>query len=187
MKNAFGISLVAWVHRDAAAGAKGLVLVEPLGYLDFLALTAFARLVLTDSGGIQEETTYLGIPCLTLRENTERPVTIDEGTNRLVRPETLLLELDRALTGPRPVRRPDLWDGHTATRCLEDLRRRTGPARLPVTPPDPGELTRLYSGAERCVVEAQVRFEDGRTGMVRAELPLTAAKTFAPVTARQAA
>src|ERR1041384_4479735 len=64
--------------------ARGLKLIEPLGSLDFLALTADARLVMTDSGGIQEETTALGVPCLTLRENTERPVTITDGTNQLV-------------------------------------------------------------------------------------------------------
>ena len=67
---------------------QGLTLAEPLGYLDFLQLYSNSRLVLTDSGGIQEETTALGIPCLTLRRNTERPVTVSEGTNRLVGNDT---------------------------------------------------------------------------------------------------
>jgi UDP-N-acetylglucosamine 2-epimerase (non-hydrolysing) len=82
--------------------------------------------VITDSGGLQEETTYLGIPCLTVRENTERPITIEEGTNRLVSPLTLAAELAEALATPRQDRkRPDRWDGRTARRCLEDLRRRS--------------------------------------------------------------
>ena len=74
---------------------SNLLLLEPVGYLDFLCLTSNAALVMTDSGGIQEETTILGVPCMTLRENTERPVTITEGTNRLVRitSEDILEEL----------------------------------------------------------------------------------------------
>src|SRR5262245_37467854 len=72
------------LQDGAWKAASGLRIVEPLGYLDFLALEAHAALVLTDSGGVQEETTYLGIPCLTARRNTERPVTITHGTNRLV-------------------------------------------------------------------------------------------------------
>jgi hypothetical protein len=100
-------------------------------YVRFMSLVTGAAAAITDSGGIQEETTYLSIPCLTLRETTERPVTILEGTNRLVRAETLALELDKALAAPRLVRRPDLWDGETAARCVEDLRRRAGPVKLP--------------------------------------------------------
>jgi UDP-N-acetylglucosamine 2-epimerase (non-hydrolysing) len=103
----------------------GLKLVEPASYVRFMSLVTGAAAAITDSGGIQEETTYLGIPCLTLRENTERPITINEGTNRLVTPSSLLEELERALGAPARVRgKPDMWDGHTARRCIDDLRRR---------------------------------------------------------------
>jgi len=134
---------------DSRLRRAGVRLVEPLPYVRFMSLVTGAAAAITDSGGIQEETTYLGIACLTLRENTERPVTISEGTNRLVCPETMLIELERALTAPRVVRCPDLWDGKTAARCVDDLRRRAGPLRLPVTPPDGAELVRRYSGGER--------------------------------------
>ncbi|RIK40777.1 MAG: UDP-N-acetylglucosamine 2-epimerase (non-hydrolyzing) [Chloroflexi bacterium] len=110
-----------------AAQAARLQLVEPLGYLDFLALQRNAALVLTDSGGIQEETTYLGIPCLTARPNTERPVTITHGTNRLVASteEALVGAARAALQQPRSgataATRPELWDGHAAERIVEVL------------------------------------------------------------------
>jgi UDP-N-acetylglucosamine 2-epimerase (non-hydrolysing) len=97
---------------------------EPLGYLDFLHLLARALVVLTDSGGIQEETTILGIPCLTLRENTERPITLTEGTNRLVStdPERLAVEIERILHGDIPRgRTPELWDGRAAERIVQVL------------------------------------------------------------------
>ncbi|MDQ1638106.1 MAG: hypothetical protein QOF62_1445 [Pyrinomonadaceae bacterium] len=103
---------------------KGLRLIEPLGYLDFLNLYSGARLVLTDSGGIQEETTVLGIPCLTLRENTERPITVTMGTNKIVGTDTarIIAAASAALaeTPRAPVSIP-LWDGHTAERILAAL------------------------------------------------------------------
>ena len=108
------------------AGRQGLILLEPLGYLEFLSLMCDARLVLTDSGGIQEETTVLGIPCVTLRRNTERPVTIEHGTNTLVgTSHTRIVEAGRAVLGRhRPTRRtPDLWDGHAAERIVDVLER----------------------------------------------------------------
>ncbi len=97
---------------------------EPLGYLDFLHLLARALVVLTDSGGIQEETTILDVPCLTLRENTERPVTLTEGTNRLVSPtpKRLVAEIERILSGDIPQgRTPELWDGKAAERIVQIL------------------------------------------------------------------
>ena len=103
---------------------KNLILVEPLGYLDFLQLYSNSRLVLTDSGGIQEETTALGIPCLTLRQNTERPVTVTEGTNLLVGsdPEVIKREALAALDNPRPRGRvPEFWDGRTAGRIVDAI------------------------------------------------------------------
>lgn len=102
----------------------GLRLIEPLGYLDFLKLIAHARLVLTDSGGLQEETTVLGVPCLTLRENTERPATIDQGTNQLVglNHERIVEAALSVLCADRGSSRvPDLWDGRAAPRIVDVL------------------------------------------------------------------
>jgi UDP-N-acetylglucosamine 2-epimerase (non-hydrolysing) len=101
-----------------------LRLTDPLGYLDFLKLISHARLVLTDSGGIQEETTVLGVPCLTLRENTERPVTLTQGTNQLVGldPERIVAAGLGVLTAPPgPGRVPELWDGRAADRIIDVL------------------------------------------------------------------
>lgn len=97
-------------------------LMEPIGYLDFLALQSHATLVLTDSGGIQEETTYLGVPCLTIRPNTERPVTIDQGTNQLVdhNKESLMSALSSKIEMSQKHRNiPPLWDGQAAQRIVE--------------------------------------------------------------------
>lgn len=108
---------------DAMAGLK---LCEPLGYLEFLGLTSQAKLVLTDSGGLQEETTALGIPCLTLRENTERPITVTEGTNTVVGvdPETIVREAEAALAGAgKSGRIPKYWDGKASGRIAEVVRR----------------------------------------------------------------
>ncbi|NLG73902.1 MAG: UDP-N-acetylglucosamine 2-epimerase (non-hydrolyzing) [Chloroflexi bacterium] len=100
----------------------GVLLLDPYGYLDFLSLMLSAGLVLTDSGGIQEETTYLGIPCLTARPNTERPVTITEGTNRLVesRCEAIVEAVQQVMRSPRPAGKPpQFWDGQAAHRIVK--------------------------------------------------------------------
>jgi UDP-N-acetylglucosamine 2-epimerase (non-hydrolysing) len=105
-------------------GNSSLRLMEPLGYLDFLQLVANARLVITDSGGVQEETTILEVPCLTVRANTERPITISCGWNRLVGtdPEALVSACRQELTeGRRRAQRPPLWDGKASQRILDIL------------------------------------------------------------------
>lgn len=104
---------------------QGVHCMDPIGYLDFMSLVANARLVLTDSGGIQEETTVLGIPCLTLRENTERPITVTHGTNRVIgaAPARILSEAMKALDSLRsPLVPPPLWDGHASERIVQVLR-----------------------------------------------------------------
>jgi UDP-N-acetylglucosamine 2-epimerase (non-hydrolysing) len=107
------------------AQTPGLRVVEPLGYIDFMNLVCGARLAITDSGGIQEETTYLGIPCLTVRNTTERPITLTEGTNKLVARTDLAHAVDEVLAGHwKRGRRPHRWDGHTAARVVADIRRR---------------------------------------------------------------
>jgi UDP-N-acetylglucosamine 2-epimerase (non-hydrolysing) len=110
---------------ERLARAPGLHLTEPMGYVAFMGLVQDARLIITDSGGLQEETTYLDIPCLTLRPNTERPITIDQGTNRLVTLDDVAACADQVLAGQWPSgRRPELWDGHTAGRIVGDLKSR---------------------------------------------------------------
>jgi UDP-N-acetylglucosamine 2-epimerase (non-hydrolysing) len=102
--------------------AGRLMLLDPLGYHASLCLTENARAVLTDSGGLQEEATYFRTPCLTLRPNTERPITVTLGSNRLTRLERFLGDIDGLLAGPeRRGQIPPLWDGHTAERILDEL------------------------------------------------------------------
>jgi len=131
---ALGIRIGAEASRGAQARLSagdshrtGLRLIEPLGYLDFLHLQKRAALVLTDSGGVQEETSILGVPCLTLRDNTERPITISRGTNRLVGsdPEKILSAARRLIRRPPPRRRAisPLWDGRAAERIAEVFRK----------------------------------------------------------------
>jgi len=118
------------VRREAAGiGAVGRLgairIIEPLGYLDFLCLMSKAKLVVTDSGGIQEETTCLGVPCVTVRENTERPVTIVVGTNVLagVTTEGIRLAIRGQLASKLAARAPELWDGQSAERILDTILR----------------------------------------------------------------
>ncbi len=111
------------------AGTGSLRIIEPLGYLDFLGLISDAMAVITDSGGIQEETTVLGVPCLTARDNTERPITVEQGTNTLVGcdADRIVREVDRILGGERPAGRvPALWDGRAADRIVGVLEAREG-------------------------------------------------------------
>lgn len=107
--------------NDMIAGMKNLVIVEPLGYLKFMGLMANSKFVLSDSGGMQTETTVLGIPCLTMRENTERPETLDKGTNTLVGndPQAIIVESNKILDGNgKSGTYPELWDGHTSERVI---------------------------------------------------------------------
>ena len=118
---AFGLT------RDLAH-TPDIHLAEPMGYIEFMSLVSEAEIVITDSGGLQEETTYLGIPCLTLRETTERPITISEGTNQLVRVSELAATVRTVLSGQwKKGRVPDLWDGHTAGRVAISLKARIAP------------------------------------------------------------
>jgi UDP-N-acetylglucosamine 2-epimerase (non-hydrolysing) len=123
-KNIENFGLQKYVADCTRTPARGLVPLDPLGYLDFLALNDNARLVLTDSGGVQEETTVLGVPCLTLRENTERPATVEQGTNQIVgvNPDRILSAARAVLQNPRPRHQcPPLWDGQAASRIVTIL------------------------------------------------------------------
>jgi UDP-N-acetylglucosamine 2-epimerase (non-hydrolysing) len=111
------------VRRAGFVFPDSMIVVEPLGYLDFLALQERAEIVVTDSGGVQEETTYLGVPCLTMRTNTERPVTVTLGTNELIGDDLDLLR--ERIRGPRKRGSiPPLWDGRAAERIADELLRR---------------------------------------------------------------
>lgn len=105
---------------------EGVKLMDPIGYLDFLALQAHAAVVVTDSGGVQEETTFLGVPCLTIRQNTERPITISQGTNQLVPSDrgSIVAAIRAAIQGPRNQvnQPPKFWDGKAAERIVELFR-----------------------------------------------------------------
>ncbi len=110
---------------ETVTGSVAIRVTEPLSYIEFMNLVMSCTIAITDSGGVQEETTYLGIPCATLRENTERPITLSEGTNRLVKPAALVAAAREALASTWPKgRKPDLWDGHTARRAAHSLRTR---------------------------------------------------------------
>ena len=125
-----------------------LMPIDPLGYVDFLKLMSDARIVLTDSGGIQEETTILRVPCLTLRENTERPVTIEAGTNRLAGTTAarIVEAFDDATSAPRPSRTPPLWDGRSADRIVAVLTERLRAMKpRQQDAPDPGRCHRPSS------------------------------------------
>jgi len=118
----FGIDKKFSAYEPNHSIGKGISLIEPLGYLDFLNLMVNAKLVLTDSGGVQEETTVLGIPCITLRENTERPITVTKGTNRVVgtNKERIIVESLKALNkNNRTSHVPELWDGKASTRIVD--------------------------------------------------------------------
>jgi len=109
---------------DALLDTPNILRLPPLGYLELLGLMAKARVVVTDSGGIQEETTALGVPCITLRENTERPITVDEGTNTIVGTDADKMKSvlkDVLETGGKTGRIPELWDGHAAERIVRHL------------------------------------------------------------------
>jgi UDP-N-acetylglucosamine 2-epimerase (non-hydrolysing) len=111
--------------KNDLADDPNVLLLEPVPYIRFMSLVTTARLVITDSGGLQEETTYLGIPCLTLRENTERPITVTQGTNKLIDAASLMENLREAIRGNwRTGECPMLWDGQTAARAVQCLKRR---------------------------------------------------------------
>jgi UDP-N-acetylglucosamine 2-epimerase (non-hydrolysing) len=123
--------MVAFSLLERAEKARRLILTDPMNYLDTIGLIDKARFVITDSGGVQEETTYLNIPCLTLRPNTERPITIIQGTNKLTSVESLVADIDYILNGYTPQGGiPEMWDGKAGERVVSELiRGNTGYSR----------------------------------------------------------
>jgi UDP-N-acetylglucosamine 2-epimerase (non-hydrolysing) len=106
--------------------SPGLKLIEPVGYLDMLTLNRNARMIITDSGGLQEEATVLGVPCITVRHNTERPATVEAGANQVVgnRPDAIRAAMQAVRVGKRPnIHIPKLWDGMTSGRIVDVLTR----------------------------------------------------------------
>jgi len=111
--------------EDQIGSSGKIKLIPPMGYVQFMNLVSHSAAVITDSGGVQEETTYLGIPCFTLRENTERPITVTQGSNQLVKPEDLESRVGAGLAiRGRSGQRPELWDGKSAERAVQRLKER---------------------------------------------------------------
>ncbi len=134
-------------HRNGSRSGKGIRMIAPLSYLQFLALQRRAVMVMTDSGGVQEETTVLGVPCLTLRENTERPITVTQGTNRIVGldPERIRAGALSLLARPsRAQRIPPLWDGHASERIVKIICEWFN-CRTPAAPVEPKTVDSLLS------------------------------------------
>jgi UDP-N-acetylglucosamine 2-epimerase (non-hydrolysing) len=116
--------LIEFGLLPALDAQKSVRLIDPLGYVEFMSLVSAARLVLTDSGGVQEETSYLDIPCLTLRDTTERPITVSLGSNRLVALREVVPSTEAVLADQWPrARLIPYWDGKTASRIVSDIRR----------------------------------------------------------------
>jgi len=138
-------------YEPRVAAMPGLRLMPPCGYLDFVALQTNAKLVLTDSGGIQEEATVLGIPCLTLRDTTERPITVTQGTNQIVgHDKAKILEAAfKVLGGQLPQGRiPELWDGHAAERIVDVLTQIPFSGREPLSPDDQEPVPPMVAGVD---------------------------------------
>jgi UDP-N-acetylglucosamine 2-epimerase (non-hydrolysing) len=142
-----------YFQTEGASGPNGIQLIDPLGYLDFVCMMKNAHLALTDSGGIQEETTCLGVPCVTIRDNTERPVTIECGTNLLAGTTTsgIRKAIRQQLAAPSAHRTPDLWDGQAAQRIIHVLRH----VKQPST-----QLSRCPATAEMEIASHGFRFKD---------------------------
>ncbi len=120
------LKLIEFGLNELLENSKNIIILPPIGYLDLLGLMKSSKLVLTDSGGIQEETTALGVPCITLRENTERPVTVTDGTNTIVGTDTEKLMHcfnDILLHGGKAGQIPEKWDGHAAERIIDELQK----------------------------------------------------------------